>query len=485
MNTKLINSKDKTFFLLFILLVYILITLISLNQGYFWDNIQQVSKEAHWFYQNNFRSLLTPMQNSGSEIEATGYHPPLMGLMTAFLWKIFGYNLWVSHVFILFWALILIYNLWKLINLLFPERFRGLVLLIVLLEPTVLTQFSIASPDFILFTAFIISFRSVLEKKSILLSIGIFFLCCINMRGIFVGSVLFIYQNYFICQEKHLKFKIRSILKIILPYLPTLILLSAYFVYYFYEHGWFFANATSSDHYSIPTGPGRIIRHLAEFGLRSIENGRILIWFLGFYFTFTFIRTKSKLSIHTKSFGLFFLILSCLYLLFALITQMPFSARYFMPQFFLLTILVLSEVITLFQIQKIRLILALILIFELTGNFWIYPEKIAKSWDCTLAHLPYYDLRKDCFNYIDQQKLDYKEISAGFCLYGDRKFVELKNTGKIIGDTHNCHYFIYSNISNVEDGFITELMNKKLWCPMKKFEKGYVLITIYEKILNK
>jgi hypothetical protein len=27
--------------------------------------------------------------------------------------------------------------------------------------------------------------------------------------------------------------------------------------------------------------------------------------------------------------------------------------------------------------------------------------KDGKSWDCTLAHFPYYELRKQCFDYID------------------------------------------------------------------------------------
>ena len=125
----------------------------------------------------------------------------------------------------------------------------------------------------------------------------------------------------------------------------------------------------------------------------------------------------------------------------------------------------------------------LVLCFELTGHFWIYPEKIAKSWDCTLAHLPYYELRTECFNYIDLQKLDYKDISAGFCLYGNRRFIEMKNEDKTIGADTNRKYFIYSNISNVEDSLAEELKNKAHWIPIKRFEKGFVFITIYERVL--
>ena len=257
-----------------IILVYTALNILSLNFYYFWDNIQQVSKEAHWYYLTNFKSLLMPAQNSGAEIVATGYHPPLMGIITAALWKVFGYHLWVSHVFSLCWFFVLIYNLRETANRLFNHNLAPWVLAIVLLEPTLLTQFIIASPDFILFTAFIISLRAILERKSILLTIGIFFLCTINMRGIFVGSALFISHLYYIYSDKQSLSK--SYLKALIPYLPTFVILLTYFSYYLISRGWFFSNSSYSEHYGLPNSPFRIIKHIAEFGLRSIENGRIL-----------------------------------------------------------------------------------------------------------------------------------------------------------------------------------------------------------------
>jgi len=478
-------NKSNPFFLILVVLVYVLLTIVSLNNCYFWDNIQQISKEAHWFYLTDFNSIIMPSQGSGSEIVATGYHPPLMGIMTAALWKIFGYRLWVSHIFVLCWSIILIYNVWKLIRLFFAEKFAGWVVLIVMLEPTVLTQFSIASPDFILFTAFVISLRALLEHKPRLLSIGLFFLCCINMRGIFAGGILFFIYGYFEYGNKNKDIRSISLVKFLLPYLPTLLLLIAYFTYYFITRGWFFSDSYGSDHYSLPTGLLRVIRHLAEFGLRTIENGRFFIWLLGFYITYQTLKSKSILTHQTKTILLFFILLTGLYFLFVFISQMPFSARYFMPQFFMLTILVLSGVTRFLQKNKTVLIFLLVLCFELTGHFWIYPEKIAKSWDCTLAHLPYYELRKECFNYIDQQKLNYNDISAGFCFYGNRQYIELSHAGKRVGTEPNRKYFIYSNISNVEDSLVVALKNQPNWIPIKRFEKGFVFIEIYKNSLFK
>lgn len=454
--------------------------ILSLNDCYFWDCIQQISKEAHWYYLNDFRSLLIPT-DSGGDIVATGYHPPLMGIMTAALWKVFGYKLWVSHVFVFFWSIFLIYNVWKLVRLLFPEDYTGWVLFILLIESSLLTQFAIGSPDFILFTAFVISLRALLENKTWILSIGIFFLCCINMRGIFVGVILFFVNYYFIYLKDNKKLNLHSLIKLILPYLPTFLLLATYYIYYFIENGWFFTGSSNTGHYAIPQGLSRIIKHFAEFGLRSIENGRFIIWFTGIYIAYITFKSKIKLSLQEKVLLLFFILLLCLYVLFIFITQMPFSARYFMPQFFLLTILTLKGVVKFFDERKIKLVFLIFIFFELTGNLWIYPEQIAKSWDCTLAHMPYYELRKDCFNYIDSEKFNYNEISSGYCFYGKRDYIELSKNEKTIGNNSNSKYFIYSNISILADSMSDALHDRKNWIPIKCFKKWPVIVTIYRK----
>jgi len=483
MNPILQKNKSNIIFLILIVFVYVLLSIISINNCYFWDNIQQISNEAHWFYLNDYKTMLMP-DIAGAEITATGYHPPLMGIMTAALWKVLGYKLWVSHAFILMWAIVLIFNLWKLIRILFSENYAGWVMLIVLIEPTLLTQFAIGSPDFILFTAFVICLRGILERKMLVLSVGIFFLCCINMRGIFAGAILFFVHCYYSYLQKNDNQNLRLFFKTLLPYLPTFILLSVYFVYYFTEKGWFFSGSQDTAHYSIPNESGKIIRHIAEFGLRSIENGRILIWLTGIYIAFLTYKSKVKLTLHEKVLLSFFLLLTGLYVLFIFITQMPLSARYFMPQFFLLTILTLLGIFKFYNKHKINFFLILIICFELTGNLWIYPEKIAKSWDCTLAHLPYYELRKECFNYIDGEKLDYNDISGGFCIHGKRDFIELNKVNKTVGSDNNKKYFIYSNISNVVDSMSDALHNTKNWTPIKRFEKWPVFITIYKNTMN-
>ena len=478
------QSIKSNYIILSVSVVYLLLTYLCLNNCYFWDNIQQTSKEAHWFYLTNFKSFFIPAKEALDGISGTGYHPPLMGFLTAILWKTIGYKLWVSHVFVLLWACLLIYNVWILLRKLFPEKYAGCVFIIALLESTLLTQYAIASPDFILFTAFIISLRAIFEQKNILLAVGVFFLCCINMRGVFVGVLLFVAHNYYSYLESDGKYSLKSFLTILLPYLPTVIVLFAYFTSYLMTNGWFFSNSSNTVHYSMPNSVGRIVKHIAEFGLRSVENGRIFIWGLALYFGVQALKNKTKLNHEIKALGLLFVLLTGLYVLFIFISQMPFSSRYFMPQFFLLTVVVLYIVtlITDFKrIRKIRLIFVLALLFELTGNLWVYPNRIAKSWDGTLAHLPYYGLRDECLNYVDRQGINYNDITGGFCLYGDRRFLDLKQEKEVINSGTNHKYFIYSNVSNVEDSFVDSLNNTAYWQPLKRFDKGFVTVVLYKR----
>ena len=478
------NRRKINPFLLLITVVYAILAILTVNNCYFWDVIQQVSKEGHWFYLTDFSSLLIP-ENNVLNISATGYHPPLMGVMTAMLWKVCGLHLWVSHAFTAFWAILLIYNSWKLISSLFPEKQAVWVLLITLLEPTVLTQFAIASPDFILFTAFVISLRAIVERKPFLLGIGIFFLCCINMRGVFVGVMLFLANMYFNFSHSDKNYSLKSFGKTLLPYVPTLLVLISYFAYYFFRNGWFFTQAEPAGHYSMPQNWQTIAIHFFSFILRSVEYGRFVIWILAFFFIFILITQKRKLSSTEKMLGLFVLLLNGLYFLFIFISQMPFSGRYFAPQFFALTILVLLFVVKYFDFKKIKIIFAVILVFTLSGHFWIYPEKIAKPWDTTLSHLPYYELRKECFEYIDKNNLDYNDLSAGFCLSGNRSFIELSHNEKVVENIDmNKRYFIYSNISNLQDEYIDELKDSTKWKAVKTFRKFPVFITIYQNLLK-
>jgi len=474
--------KNNRILLIAISLIYILLGVICLNYPYFWDNIHQTSREAHWFFENGFGHLFMPKYSvSNAEYAATGYHPPLMAIMTALLWRIFGCHLWVSHLFSMFWAVILIYNVLKLSDIFFDKKLSVLVSTVILVESTLLTQFAIASPDFILVTALVLSLRGILEKKSLLMFIGLFFLFGINMRGVFAGMVLFFsFVYYFFLTEKSRSFSM--LISRFLPFLLVFVFIGAYYAAYFIVNGWFFGQADQGGHYSRPENVGFVIKHLAELGLRMLENGRFVVYITLSISIILVVLRKRTLDAKTKMLLVFFAGLFLLYLLFVFITRMPFASRYFLPLNVVAT-LVVFILLRNFSVKEfsVKWFVVVCLVFELTGNFWIYPEAIAKSWDGTLAHLSYYPLRKECFDYIDQNNIPYDSISAGFCLYGQRKMAELTDNNGNIGSEPNRPYFIYSNISNVPDEWLVQLKNHAEWKLEKEFTRYPVTIILYKR----
>jgi len=474
------KSKDNYLNLVLPVVIFSTLLFISVDYCYFWDNIQQTSKEAHFFLLTNFQVF--PTNNLNSEFSFTGYHPPLMGILTAISWKTVGYNLWVSHVFIFVWALILIYNLNKLLAHFFSVKHVGWMMLILLLEPSVLSQFVIASPDFILLTAFVVSLRAVFDKKYALLTFGLFFLFAINMRGVFAGFVFIIAHFVFLYYSSGKKISLRDFTKNAVPYMPVFVFLGAYYLIYFSQNGWFFTNSAYSEHYKAPSDFNRTITHFAEFALRLLENGRILIVGIATFSLFYLIKKYKLTNLKLNFLFILFIGLFSIYFLFIFITQMPFSPRYYMPFFLLLSILALKGIVESLKNRQILYFFIVIIAVEITGNLWVYPDKIAKSWDTTLAHTSYYSLRNECFRYIDENKMDYNQISAGFCLYGNRKIVELTNIETKISGDPDRKYFIYSNISNVEDSLAAEFNDKSKWIEIKRFEKGFVFISILKRV---
>ena len=136
------TTRNPTIIIILLSLIYTTLGIVSMNYYYFWDCIELVSKQAHWFYLYDMNPLSLPVYNDKFSMLSTVVHPPLTPYLTAVLWKIFGQHLWVSHLFSFFWAFILIYNTWGLVSfLLKKDSIKFFVLALILLESTLLTQF--------------------------------------------------------------------------------------------------------------------------------------------------------------------------------------------------------------------------------------------------------------------------------------------------------------------------------------------------------
>lgn len=486
-NQKLPQLITRNASLVIVVLIYLIISFLSSDKPYFWDNVQQTSKEAHWFYEKGFSSLVLPGFSENSEIVGTGYHPPLMGLMTALLWQIFGKHLWISHAFVLIWALLLIFFVFRLSKIFLPESVVNYALPVMLLEPTLLAQIYIASPDIVLLTSLVMALVAIFENRKLLLLVSLIFLVLINGRGMLTGGLLFIVNVvYVFAVRKEIPLPNR-IIKVVIPYIPALTLLLGYFYLYFSTNGWFFSNADSPwlEEWQAPEGWREILKNIFAFGLRLIENGRIIIWLFALWLIKDItVKKMLKDYLGSQVFSLVLLttMLFGLFLYFAVTTKMVIGSRYYMGLILLLTLIVFKGLSQRVFVKKIRSLTILMLFLLISGHFWIYPYKISKAWDATLAHIPYYDLREECINYLKSNQYDFSTVAGGFGFSGNQKYVDLKDRGVIYSNNPESEYFIYSDISNLPDPFLEALENPNKWQEIKTFKKGAVVVKLYKNL---
>ncbi len=473
----------------FVLIVYVILIIQSWDSPYFWDNVQQTSKEAHWFYTNGFSELFLPGFGAHPEIVSTGYHPPLMGMMTAILWFVLGKKLWVSHLFIGIVALFLIFQTFHLFRRVFPNNLYRWPAMVILLEPTLLAQIYMASPDLFLLTAFVVSLRAILDQKKLLLMMVLPFLMLINGRGMLIGGTLFIFSVlhslYVIKKQNSIRFWIDEIL----PFIPAAVFLAAYFGSYFYSHGWFFTHPDSpwAEGWKAHDNLSGVVKNLFAYGLRLIENGRFIIWLLAVFLLVKMWRAKQLNKLFDNLnivLGSLILMMFSLFLYFALSTKIVIGSRYYMPMFFVLYLLVFRWTTLLWKERGVKMLTLVAGIFFITGNFWVYPEKISTAWDSTLAHVPFYKLKAESIDFLLQEGVDFNEVSGGFAIAGHQKYFDLSESDLYISSDTNNHYFIYSNVSNVSDDLIDEFNDENKWEKLKSFKKGCVFVTVLKKNKN-
>jgi hypothetical protein len=221
------------------------------------------------------------------------------------------------------------------------------------------------------------------------------------------------------------------------------------------------------------------IRNIFFLGWRLIDFGRIGVWVV---FFFLFIKYKTLIFKDNKNHALYFLfiVLFILLPLNMLWAKNLMGHRYLIPIYLSFSLLTATILFSNFVNSKFRVILISIwLVVSLTGNLWIYPPKISKGWDSTLAHLPYYKLRLSAVNYLEAGKIDFKDVDSFFPNYYTLEEIDLKNDKRQFDNFtigNKSKYVFYSNIFNVNDDVYDYMMNN--YEPIKRFEKNRVFILI-------
>lgn len=471
----MVGKISNTFcFILANILVFLLV-LFNKENGFFWDTIQLASQHGSFYYDNNFSKLLLP-------VELDSGHIPAFGMYVALVWKIFGKSLAVSHFAILPFAFGIVWQLNSLCKRFIPEKYVGIALLLILIDASLMSQITLVSPDVPLMFFFLWALNSVFNNRKVFISISVFCLFLTSMRGMMLSVCLVlldIYVNYGFKKTITGDY-VKRLLKRAILYLPALLLFVAFSLYHYHEKGWigYHKDSPWADCFERVDLKG-FIRNVFFLGWRLVDFGRIGIWIV---FILLFVKYKTVIFKDKKNTVLyfFFLIILVFLPLNMLWAKNLMGNRYLMPIYLSFSLLTATILFSDLVEKRFRNSLILIwLIIVSTGNLWIYPPKISKGSDATLAHLPYYNLRLTAIEYLDTNRIDFKDVDTFFPNYYSLEEIDFKKDNRSFENYtigNNSKYIFYSNIFNVDDEVYDYMM--KNYTPLKRFENNRIYIIL-------
>jgi len=446
-------------------LINILLFIISIflcfwvrNEPFFWDTIQLGAMHGDWFYQQHFQYWLLPDSIDSGHIPAFGWY-------LALIWIVFEQNLIVSHFAMSLWIFLLLMQLYILINryadsaaasiksLFFSTSILGLFLF--LADPVLISQMTLVSPDVVLIGAFLLGINSILDNKRLLLALAIIILGLISMRGIMVAVGLFIWQlsNQFSSIKKKPFVTIKTIL---LPYLPAAILVIVYLAYHFQVKGWIGIHERSPWAASFAAvGLGGIVKQFTVLIWRLLDFGRVFVWLaLSITVYLLYKRQTYSASNHFIK-NLFSFIRLAIILLIILGTPAIFSAglsqhRYFLPFFIIINLIFFQSILLIKSTAWRRGLWAIAFLGLITGNRWVYPNKIAQGWDASLAHKPYFECKNQLKKFLSEENILSSETGTVFPEIGIQHYRYLNDDETSFQplDMNTQQYVFYSNIMN-------------------------------------
>lgn len=452
----------------------LLFTLLVKDNGFLYETFIQVSIPANYYFEDLSFNLLPDQITTG--------HPPFVGYYLALIWRCFGKTLLISHLafFPFVWG-ILYFGIklsQKLSNSITIGIIGGLA---IFFEPILLGQSSTLSFDAVHAFLFIFSIYTFFTHRNLFLFISLAILSLTNMRsgltsiGLATGFILLWY-----IRDKKITFQ--KLLTVSIP----IILMLIFYTYHYMEKGWVIHNTVSNTWTEdTPYSPFVLrIRNVALILFYLLENGRIwlLSWLAVLFSTFLIQRnaTAIKDKINHSLLIIFIVQLGISAAPLLISEKFYVSSKYLMPSIITLFFIGI-RFITLYMPKRKTLFISGLLISALLGNFIIYPDTRAQSWDCTAAHWPYFKLRDSAINYMRKHKIPIHSTASFFPNLASFDIINLSGDScRFTPFTDTSSYVFYSNIYNIHDSVYNELFSEE-WNEITKIEKNRIRIHLFKK----
>jgi hypothetical protein len=450
---------------------FIALAWFTRNLPFFWDKDILFSRISHWLLLHPGNIILPTYLDPG--------YPTALAWLLAAAWKIFGTSLPVMHLLMLPFTLGVVWQSRNLIRQFIPERFVVPSLILVLIDTTFLAQTVVFSTDLVMLFFMLLAINSMLLHKNGWLAVAVVGLVGAHMRGVAVAGAIGLFTLF----QYNWKKPSFSVLTLALPYVPGIVLFSVWSWYHWSATGWigYHPGSPWAGCYERVDLAG-LFRNILIVGWRLADFGRIFPLAFTGVLLFKYVRSVRN----SPSFRQIVLLLA----LFLLVTLPPMLGykllnghRYLIPVYFMLSLLTAFLLFNLPLTRKWkRAAFVVVVAGMLSGNFWVYPDGVAKGWDATLAHLPWHSVRQHMFDYMESNNIPVEE--TGSRTPNTSVFDDTHLNGDLrsfhTADLKSDRFVFYTNISNMfTDEEIDAL--KKDWTVVKEFRKGQVRAVLYTK----
>jgi hypothetical protein len=436
----------------------------------FWDNVLFASKLGNVLFENSIFNWNIPQEFDPG-------HPPFLGFLLAVFWKILGHKIWVGHLLILFFNVGFFYQLHKFISYFINGfKLQFLAFILIIIDPTLSASFVLVNPEIIILFLFLLTINSILFKNNLLKFIGLFFLSIVSYRSMMVFGGIFLYEIIYkvLLEKKSLisTLNFRFLFFYFLASLPGF----TFVLWRLITKGWL---------QSHPNSPWSSLWQFADFKVfiknllilfhRYLDFGRVFIFL---FILFSLFKIGKPIFKNSKNKQL--ILLSITSVIFVIIVSLmatnTMGHRYFIISYICITLFAFRVLISFFKKKKI--VFAILFIGLLTGNLWVYPKKISQGWDATLAHIPYYSLRLEAIDYLNNNKIEVTDVASFFPNLTSLDNVDLQKDKRSFSEFNSENeYVLYSNVYNLTDNELNTLDNK--YSILKEFNKFNIQITIY------
>ncbi len=459
-----------TYFLFPLLLFFTILTILNLNIPFFWDGTF-FSELSVYFFENGYTNFIPPQ-----EIDNGGIH--LYSIYLTLIWNFFGKKLAVSHLALLPFILGIAFEYFKLAKRFLKDSAISLSLILLIAEPSFITQTILMGYDIFLIYFFFLSLNALLSNKNSFYKFSILLLCCCNIRGIILFTALFFIElviNY--SSKKKINYW---------NYVFAFVMIGAWGIFHFQKTGWFFFSPVRENTHESFLPINKMFNQFIFICWKIVDFGRITLWLFLLVVGIVFYRKlkNQELLILLKILFIPLIILS----LFMIPIANPIGHKYFIVIYLCLNIVV-CYLVQLFLKTKFQILVSILFIVSLiSGNFYLYPEKYGNGWDSSLKIMPYFELKNKMDAYILGAHINPNEVGTQYPLIADKRFSHLvdepyKYQNVWSGPLTNFKYILQTNVINTD--IIEQFESvKKDWKLLKMYKSGQVYISLYQNTVN-